>query len=144
MINKSRGQSLSEYSIFIAIILIAIVGMNIYVKRGLQARQKGEADAAWAQVTKKAMKENPGLTEEYLNKYSQYEPYYASTKSSVEMHRKVSKTVSTLKGDKIINPGKVIKDLSAKPTTVENINTEKAGAVGTELENANRIVKVEK
>ncbi len=141
MINKLRSQSLSEYSILLAVILLAIVGTNIYVKRGLQARHKGEVDAAWAQVTKKAMEENPTLTAGDLK--SQYEPYYAKTASIVTMDRSTSRTISNIdKKGKIIEPGKVTKDLSSKPTTVENTNIEGVGVKGDKLEQGNIITEV--
>ncbi|MDP3732179.1 MAG: hypothetical protein Q8R31_04020 [Candidatus Omnitrophota bacterium] len=131
MKNKLRSQSLSEYSILLAIILIAIIGINIYVKRGLQARHKDEVDAAWAEITKKAIEENPTLTEGELKKYSQYEPYYARSTNTVDMARTTSKTISDMDKGKIVDPGKVTRSLSSEPTTVESTNTEGVNVEGS-------------
>jgi len=56
----SKAQSVSEYSICVAIIILAIVVMQVYVKRGLQGRYADVVDFA----TTKAQAHN------------QYEPYY--------------------------------------------------------------------
>ena len=44
-IKKSVGQSLSEYVIFIGVVSAALMGMQTYVKRGIQAVVKTQADA---------------------------------------------------------------------------------------------------
>lgn len=56
----SKAQSVSEYSICVAIIILAIAVMQVYVKRGLQGRYADVVDFA----TTKAQAHN------------QYEPYY--------------------------------------------------------------------
>ncbi len=40
----NRAQSLTEYSICLAVILIAVITINVYVKRGLQGRYKDLTD----------------------------------------------------------------------------------------------------
>ena len=57
---KSRAQSISEYSICVAIIILAIALMQVYVKRGIEGRYADVVDF----VTTKAQAHN------------QYEPYY--------------------------------------------------------------------
>lgn len=59
MLRKS-GQSLTEYSICLAVVLIALITMNFYVKRGLQGRYKDLADYTMAKA----------------HALRQYEPYY--------------------------------------------------------------------
>jgi len=59
-VNISRAQSVSEYSICVAIIILAIVVMQAYVKRGLQGRYADIVDFATAGAQ--------------ANR--QYEPYY--------------------------------------------------------------------
>jgi len=41
---KNRGQSASEYALLIALVLAAFVGMQTYVKRGIQAAIKENVD----------------------------------------------------------------------------------------------------
>lgn len=57
---KSRAQSVSEYSICVVIIILAIITIQVYVKRGLQGRYADIVDFA----TAKAQAQR------------QYEPYY--------------------------------------------------------------------
>lgn len=57
---KSKAQSVSEYSICVLIIILAIIAMQVYVKRGLQARYADITDFATARAQARA----------------QYEPYY--------------------------------------------------------------------
>lgn len=59
-IRVSRAQSVSEYSICAAVIILAIIAMQVYVKRGLQGRYADVADFATSQT----------------QAHSQYEPYY--------------------------------------------------------------------
>ena len=41
---KRKGQNIAEYSILITLIIIAAVGMQTYVKRGLSGRVKDAVD----------------------------------------------------------------------------------------------------
>lgn len=41
---KIKGQSITEYAILIGIVSAAIMGMNVYVKRGVQAGIKQSVD----------------------------------------------------------------------------------------------------
>ena len=67
---SKRAQSTAEYAVVIAIVLGAVIGMQTYVKRGLQARYKD--------VTK-AFTDSGGTFEGTdLTAKLQYEPYYAS------------------------------------------------------------------
>ena len=67
---KAKGQSTAEYAVVIAIVLGAVIGMQTFVKRGLQARYKVAADAmASVKGTNDLASFNSNL--------SQYEPYYA-------------------------------------------------------------------
>ena len=61
-----KGQSTGEYALIFAIVLGAIVAMQTYVKRGLQARVKEGADYM-ARGTKD------------LGLISHYDPYYFSS-----------------------------------------------------------------
>ncbi len=116
---------MSEYSIFVAIILIAFVGIHIYVRRGLQGRYRDAVNQVTSAVSAQA----------------QYEPYYAQSNSTVEMSGTTSRTISGMDKEKIINPGKVTRSLSSEPTTVESTNVEGAGLGGEELEQGSKIVE---
>ena len=63
-----RGQSMAEYAIVLTVVIGAIVAMQLYVKRGLQANVKDVADQVGS-----------GLTKQGIADVSQYEPYYASS-----------------------------------------------------------------
>ncbi len=58
-----RGQSLTEYAILFSVVAAAYLGMQLYVKRGVQAKIKGVSDYL-AQAGGKQVK--------------QYEPYYTA------------------------------------------------------------------
>ena len=75
---KSRAQSISEYSICIAIIILAIGVMQVYVKRGLAGRYADAADFAMKQVRTKAQEwhTEQGTTYNQDDYLKQYEPYY--------------------------------------------------------------------
>ncbi|MDD5552547.1 MAG: hypothetical protein PHE18_01590 [Candidatus Omnitrophica bacterium] len=123
----TRGQSINEYSLCLAIILIAFLGVNIYVKRGLQGRYRDMVDE----------------TTNAISAQTQYEPYYAKTTTTVNMARTVDMTTSEIVDGKVVNPGKVSKNISGDPTTVKNIDAEAAGMVGSELEPGSKIIKVQ-
>jgi Flp pilus assembly pilin Flp len=63
----NQAQTLSEYALLIAIISAAIFGMQVYVKRGLQARYKTVVDVTGESVGIK-----------------QYEPYYVQSDQTIE------------------------------------------------------------
>lgn len=62
LLNK-RGQNTAEYAILIGVIVAAAIAMQIYVRRGMQARIKDAVDYS---------KDNP----QTVFNTSQYEPYY--------------------------------------------------------------------
>jgi len=80
------GQSIGEYVIVLSIILSAILAMQVYVQRGLQARHKDLTDNFVYQVYHAL-----GMT----NQPVQYEPYY--TKSDFTVNRE-SRTGESLYG----------------------------------------------
>ena len=45
LFNKNKkGQNIAEYAILIALVIAAAIGIQTYVKRGLQARMKADSD----------------------------------------------------------------------------------------------------
>lgn len=72
---NKRAQSTAEYAILIAVVVGAVVAMQIYVRRGLQGRVKDIVDNVGdAQIvgTDGTTVTNPFAT-------GQYEPYYVSS-----------------------------------------------------------------
>ena len=66
---KRNGQNLTEYAIIIAVAIAAIVGMQGYVKRGLQAKHKDAAEYAISYLRRQT-----GATAKEMP--LQYEPDY--------------------------------------------------------------------
>ena len=76
MWKNQRGQSTAEYAILIAVVIAAVVGMQLYVKRGLQAKLKGGADAYTA--VGPDIGGNAGAVGITIGTQAQYEPYYTA------------------------------------------------------------------
>ncbi len=91
---QKKGQSVSEYSIFVAIVLIAIITMNAYVKRGLQGRYVDVMDSTISAVQTQAGQDVP----------SQYEPYYTESQATIDAPRNISKTVTEGKATRVLSP----------------------------------------
>ena len=64
--DAERGQSLVEHAILLGVVLAALITMQTYAKRGLQARYRSVSDAATKAI----------------GAPTQYEPYYASSAST--------------------------------------------------------------
>ncbi|MBI3991047.1 MAG: hypothetical protein HY350_02750 [Candidatus Omnitrophica bacterium] len=101
----AKAQSVSEYSLCVAIVLIAAIAINVYVKRGLQGRYRDVTDAAI-----QAVRVNAGRT---VN--SQYEPYYADVRTNIDIPRNLST---------IIDRNRVTRNLAATSTTVNTVSSE--------------------
>ncbi len=73
---KRKGQNIAEYSILITLIIVAAVGMQTYVKRGLSGRVKNVVDHTGV----------PGdVGGAVLDlKGAQYTPYYEESVSQVK------------------------------------------------------------
>jgi len=103
MMRIHKGQAFTEYSLLLAIALLAIIAMNTYIKRGLQARGKDIVDFTQAKVVElgvQAIKNDSGLTEaakqikeEELNKYPQYEPYYVESQTTANVPKVMNEGV---------------------------------------------------
>jgi len=68
----NRGQSLGELAILLALIAAVLIGMQAYLKRGLQARYKAVVDSAADAFTHTG-------SDGVITSLRQYEPYYASS-----------------------------------------------------------------
>jgi uncharacterized protein (UPF0333 family) len=86
-LNK-RAQTTAEYAILIALVVGAVVAMQVYVKRGLQGRIKDVVDhsGSGGQVGDK----------DFQYKTQQYEPYYQ--KSASDTTQKAAVTDKITKG----------------------------------------------
>ena len=78
----SKAQSLAEYAVLVALIVAALAGINVYLKRGLQARYKTLVDAA--AIVTKSTGEKVGI--------SQYEPYYAQSEQTTDQQQATTYT----------------------------------------------------
>lgn len=72
-LNNRKGQNTAEYAILIGVIVAAAIAMQIYIRRGMQARIKDAVDYT---MTAGETSEEGGTN---LFTQSQYEPYYMST-----------------------------------------------------------------
>ena len=62
-----HGQSLAEYALVLTVVVLAAVGMQVYLKRSLQAKVKDVADSATDALRASGIPNIP----------LQYEPYYS-------------------------------------------------------------------
>ena len=89
-----KGQSTAEYAIVIGLVIAAVVGMQVYVKRGSQGKFKDASDAC---VTlDKGGTDDSGVMYG-ANCYTQYEPQYSITPNMVST-RDATETATTDKG----------------------------------------------
>ena len=81
---KKTGQSTAEYAIVIGLVIAAVIGMQVYVKRGIQSKIKVYADKKPKGV------DGNNSTMFYTD---QYEPYYAQ--SDMDTNRTANESVQT-------------------------------------------------
>ena len=85
MLNRTRrAQSLTEYAIVFSIVAAAVIGMQIFVKRGIQAKQH-DVTNYFTGVTGDSLGNE---STRVLDTAIQYEPYYAQSDYTVEQARK--------------------------------------------------------
>lgn len=76
MRHNARGQSTAEYAILIAVVIAAVVGMQLYVKRGMQGKFRDVSDAYTA--VSGDIGGDAGPVGIVLGTTQQYEPYYTA------------------------------------------------------------------
>lgn len=81
---KKTGQSTAEYAIVIGLVIAAAVAMQVYVKRGVQAKIRGASDYS------------PNST---IFKTSQYEPDYSTSRLTTK--RTAKEKTQTYDGGKV-------------------------------------------
>ena len=67
-LNSKKGQNTAEYAILIGVIVAAAIAMQIYIRRGMQARIKDAVD-----FTRTA---DDDAGNGFFGNQTQYEPYY--------------------------------------------------------------------
>lgn len=77
---RDKSQSIVEYAMILAVAVSAIVGMQVYVRRGLQGRLRDSSDFLVEKINKEA-------GSSYAN---QYEPYYRDTEKKIIQSSTVS------------------------------------------------------
>ena len=87
---KRKGQNIAEYSILITLIIVAAVGMQTYVKRGLSGRVKNVVDHTGSPGDVGGVALNLTGT--------QYTPYYEESKSEVQSHSEAKRGLSAYGG----------------------------------------------
>ena len=93
---SSRGQCVLEYALLVGLIVAALVGVEVYARRGLQARIRTAVDGAVQAIGARR----------------QYEPYYTQTDSTVRQDSQVTITyapggaiIRREIGDTVVEPG---------------------------------------
>ncbi|MDD5292665.1 MAG: hypothetical protein PHY46_05765 [Candidatus Omnitrophica bacterium] len=87
LLNKKKGQNTAEYAILIGVIVAAAIAMQIYVRRGMQARIKDAVDYT------QTADEDTGVD---IFNATQYEPYYMD--SSLETTSDADRSEAMLTG----------------------------------------------
>ena len=100
-----RGQNTAEYAILIGVIVAAAIAMQIYVRRGMQARIRDAVDYS------QSADEGTGV--EIFNT-SQYEPYYTD--------QNLKTTSYTESSEAMVQGGAITRDIT-------NEYTERTGTI---------------
>ncbi len=86
ILRNRKAQTTAEYAILIGLIIAALVAMQTYVKRGLQARMRDATDRVASENTA-------------IGATTQYEPYYLE--STMDQTRDVSEREDTVTGGSV-------------------------------------------
>ena len=90
MRRNKKGQSTVEYAIVVGVVVAALVAMQTYVKRGLQARYH---DGIQFLANETNVTSDGGTV--YLGSTKQYEPYYLSSSYETGSDKNESEASST-------------------------------------------------
>ena len=117
--HKRTGQSTAEYAIVFAVVLATLVGMQVYVRRGVNARLKDASDSAIDAVRAKL-----GQGGAVLPTDLQYEPYYASSDYHIEQktERKDSVEEGGVVKRELTGEGEVTKRRGSQTTGIAHDN----------------------
>lgn len=78
MLRIRKGQTVAEYAVLLSLVIAAALAIQVYVKRGIQARVKMGTDA-YTSVTETITTGGEGAKSASFGTLSQYEPYYQET-----------------------------------------------------------------
>ncbi len=83
---SKKGQNMAEYSILIALIVAAAIGMKVYVQRGMQARIHDESDALINKISNDAVVKTSWteISKANVTAVKQYEPDYLTKEATTE------------------------------------------------------------
>jgi len=73
LMKNSKGQITSEYVILVVLIIGALVAMQVYLKRRIQARLKDAIDYPFSSGVFNTNQYEPGFINRYINSISDYE-----------------------------------------------------------------------
>ena len=90
-----KGQSTAEYAIVIGLVLAAAIGMQVYVKRGIQGKFKDASDAKVRDMDGVVLS---GEAAYGVNSYTQYEPQYSTSTDLVSTTDSTEKTIVSAGG----------------------------------------------
>jgi hypothetical protein len=79
-----RGQSIAEYAVLLGLVVTALVTIQVYARRGIQARVRSGTDALTNIAATISSTGDASLTTNFVSR-SQYEPYY--TEASNETYQ---------------------------------------------------------
>lgn len=82
MISKRKAQSLTEYAMVVALVGAGLIGMQVYVKRGIQAKVKTFVDGSVRESARMANRAQ----------ITHYEPYYTDSSFTVAQSQKSAVT----------------------------------------------------
>jgi len=116
---KNKAQSLSEYSICLVVILVALITINVYVKRGLQGRYHDLTDYPTKKVGER-ISESQVLGPAYVMP-KQYEPDYINSATTVNASQRMA--IETIKDNANIITS-ISRKLFPTTTTVDSVSTQ--------------------
>ena len=134
-----RGQNLAEYAILFGLVIGAFLTIQVYAKRGLQARVRSATDAATS-ISTDLGPVGSGTDTDTLNttfkSQNQYEPYYAEStaqtyQENIKQQKMDSKTKSIIE--------EIVSDVSARASGAKQLQKgarvgEKGGADRTKAD----------
>ena len=71
-VDNKRGQSIAEYTVFITVVVMALLAMQIYLKRGIQGKIKDMTDA----ISPESYAPNWTYSNFYSNRSASYRTEY--------------------------------------------------------------------
>ena len=86
VLGRGKAQSITEYAILLSIVALVFVGMQIYVRRGLQGRLRDTSDFITAAMKEKVGPRPPGAAADAKEYTNQFEPDYRQSVKEITQH----------------------------------------------------------